>query len=75
MADRIPTLADICSAIAEGHVVASSDGFAYHVSARELRRYFGRSHTLPTISTTAAQDSTPHSDSDTWSPSSKTSVA
>ncbi len=40
MSDCIPTLADVCSAIAEGHLTASSDGSTYQVNALELRRYF-----------------------------------
>lgn len=40
MSDCTPTLADLCSAIAEGHVSASIDGDVYQVNLRELRRYF-----------------------------------
>jgi hypothetical protein len=43
MSDRIPTLAEVCSAIAEGRLSVSSDGSTYQVSARELRRYFSNS--------------------------------
>ena len=43
MSDHIPTLADVCSAIADGRLAASSDGATYHVNALELRRYFNRS--------------------------------
>ncbi|GAC1361357.1 MAG: hypothetical protein NVS2B12_24790 [Ktedonobacteraceae bacterium] len=50
MSDHIPTLADVCSAIAEGRVAASSDGSTYHVNALELRRYFNKRRSLPTIS-------------------------
>ncbi len=50
MSDHIPTLADVCNAIAEGRLAASSDGFTYHVNALELRRYFDRSRSLPAIS-------------------------
>jgi hypothetical protein len=42
MSDHIPTLADVCSAIADGHLAASSDGASYHVNALELRRYFNQ---------------------------------
>lgn len=73
MADRIPTLADICSAIAEGHISVSSDGLMYQVSALELRRYFNsRSGPLPTP---VSQDSSPRSDANTCSTCSNTSVA
>ena len=41
MSDRIPTLAEVCSAIAEGRLAVSSDGSTYQVSAFELRLYFG----------------------------------
>ncbi|GCE20669.1 hypothetical protein [Dictyobacter kobayashii] len=50
MSDHIPTLADVCSAIAEGRLVAASDGSMYQVSAFELRRHFNKRHALPTIS-------------------------
>lgn len=40
MSDRIPTLAEICSAIAEGRLSANSDGSTYQISALALRRYF-----------------------------------
>jgi hypothetical protein len=46
MSDRIPTLAEVCSAIAEGRLSVSSDGSTYHVSARELRRYFSNHSSL-----------------------------
>jgi hypothetical protein len=47
MPDRIPTLAEVCSAIAEGRLSVSSDGSTYQISARELRRYFGEKSSLP----------------------------
>ncbi|GCE28222.1 hypothetical protein KDA_37060 [Dictyobacter alpinus] len=50
MPDHIPTLADVCSAIAEGHLIAASDGSMYQVSAFQLRRHFNKSHAFPTIS-------------------------
>jgi hypothetical protein len=50
MSDPIPTLADVCSAIAEGRLAASSDGSTYQVSAFELRRYFNTRRSLPAIS-------------------------
>ena len=59
MADYIPTLADVCSAIAEGHLIASSDGATYQVNALELRRYFGKRRSLPTLSFLHALTSTP----------------
>jgi hypothetical protein len=42
MPEHIPTLADVCSAIADGRLMAASDGATYHVNALELRRYFNR---------------------------------
>jgi hypothetical protein len=50
MSDRVPTLADVCSAIAEGRLAVASDGQAYLVNAFELRRYFNRCRSLPPIS-------------------------
>ena len=50
MPDHIPTLADVCSAIAEGHLIAASDGSTYHVSAFQLRRHFNKRQSFPTIS-------------------------
>jgi hypothetical protein len=42
MPEHVPTLADVCSAIADGRLAASSDGATYHVNALELRRYFNQ---------------------------------
>ncbi len=49
MFDQIPTLADVCSAIAEGRLAATSDGQVYEVSALELRRYFNQCRSLPPL--------------------------
>lgn len=46
MPDHIPTLADVCCAIAEGRLAAASDGHIYEVSAFELRRYFNKRRPL-----------------------------
>ncbi len=73
MSDRIPTLADVCSAIAEGHIPVALDGAMYQVNALELRRYFAKLHALPTIST--PPDPASHSDSPAWSTSTTSSVA
>jgi hypothetical protein len=68
MSDRIPTFADLCSAIAEGQVSATEDGSMYHINAFELRRYLNKFRSLPTISTVTAQDSPPpQPDSQDWS--------
>ncbi len=50
MPDYTPTFADLCSAIANGGVIATLDGSVYEVNAFELRRYFNKSRTLPGIS-------------------------
>jgi hypothetical protein len=73
MSDRIPTLADVCSAIAEGHVAVAIDGSMYQVNALELRRYFSKPRPLSVSST--APDSTAHPDSPEWSTPTTTSVA
>jgi hypothetical protein len=52
MSGHIPTLAEVCSAIAEGHLSVSSDGSTYQITARELRRYFGNNASLPAFSYT-----------------------
>jgi hypothetical protein len=61
MSERTPTLADLCSAIAEGHISTSIDGNMYLVNARELRRYFKLLHSLSPACVSAAHDSAPHS--------------
>ena len=50
MSDRVPTLAEVCSAIAEGRLSVSSDGSTYQISARELRRYFSKNSTFSAFS-------------------------
>ena len=50
MPDYSPTYADLCSAIADGGVIATLDGSMYEVSAFELRRYFQKSRILPDVS-------------------------
>jgi hypothetical protein len=49
MPDYTPTFAELCSAIADGGVIATLDGSVYEVNAFELRRYFSKSRTLPGI--------------------------
>ncbi len=65
MSDRIPTLADVCSAIAEGHIAVAIDGSMYQVNALELRRYFNKLRSSAVSS--PAPDSSSHSDSPDWS--------
>jgi hypothetical protein len=50
MPDYTPTFADLCSAIADGGVIATLDGSVYEVNAFELRRYFSKGRALPDIS-------------------------
>ncbi len=50
MPDNTPTFADLCSAIADGGVLATLDGSVYEVNAFELRRYFQKARILPGIS-------------------------
>jgi hypothetical protein len=72
MSEHIPTLAEVCSAIAEGRLAASSDGSTYQVSAFELRRYFNTRRSLPVISYLDALLSTSRAstcgESSEWSP-------
>jgi hypothetical protein len=65
MSDHIPTIADVCSAIADGRLAASSDGSTYQVNALELRRYFNKRRPLPTISFLDALSSA-YADSREW---------
>lgn len=50
MPDYMPTFAELCSAIADGGVIATLDGSVYEVNAFELRRYFSKARALPDIS-------------------------
>jgi hypothetical protein len=74
MVNRLPTLADVCSAIAEGHIPAAIEGSVYKVNAFELRRYLNRSRSLPSISS-AIQDSSSCSEVSEYPASTHTSVA
>jgi hypothetical protein len=71
VSDRIPTLADLCTAIADGHVPASVDGSVYQVNVLELRRYFQALHSSETQSSLLSS----LSQLGTWSSSSRPSVA
>jgi len=71
--DHVPTLADVCSAIAEGSIVATLDGTMYQINALELRRYLNTFRPLPTVTTT--QVSSQRADQNNWPGSSQTSVA
>jgi hypothetical protein len=75
MADRTPTFADICSAIANGQIAVTIEGSMYQLNAYELRRYLNKFRSLPVISTAVDQESSPHSDTQNWSVSIQSSVA
>lgn len=62
MPDHTPTFAELCSAIADGGVIATLDGSMYEVSAFELRRYFSKSRTLPGVSPAQQQSSQENGD-------------
>lgn len=62
MADHIPTVADLCSAITEGSLAATIDGAMYAVNALELRRYLNKFRPLPVISTATPQVHPPHNE-------------
>jgi hypothetical protein len=74
MSDRIPTLADLCSAIADGNIVATLEGSTYSVNALELRRYLNTFRSLPTISSTIPSALSSLAESSNWSASTQTSV-
>ena len=58
MSDRIPTFADLCTAIAEGQLPTVLNGSTYEVNASELRRYLNSFRSLPSISLTSPITST-----------------
>ena len=74
MSDRIPTMADLCSAIADGSIVATLAGSMYTVNALELRRYLNTFRSLPTISSTTQSALSSLAESSNWSASAQTSV-
>lgn len=65
MSDRIPTLADVCSAIAEGHIPVAVEGPMYQVNALELRRYFNKLRSLPSLA--SLLDHSQYADCPEWS--------
>ena len=75
MSERIPTFADVCSAIAEGSIAATLDGTMYQINAFELRRYLNKFRPLPRITTAVTHASSPHLQAGNWSDSTQTSVA
>ena len=74
MSDRIPTLADLCSAIADGRIVANIEGSMYTVNALELRRYLNTFRSLPTISSAPQTALSSLADSSNWSAAAQTTV-
>ncbi len=75
MADRIPTFADLCSAIVEGQISATIEGSMYQMNALDIRRYLNKFRSLPTISTALEQNTVPSTDAVNWSTSVQTSLA
>lgn len=73
MSGHIPTLADLCSAIAEGEVSAAVDGSMYRVNALELRRYINKFRPLPSISTSRVPQCGSCASINTWSAPSRPS--
>ena len=74
MSDRIPTLADLCSAIADGSIVATLEGSMYTVNALELRRYLNTFRSLPTISSALQTALSSLAESSNWSASAQTTI-
>ena len=75
MSDRTPTFADLCSAIADGNIVATVDGSMYEVSVLEIRRYLNKVHSQQAHSGSDAQASLPGNNSRDWSASVRCFVA
>ena len=74
MSDRIPTLADLCSAIADGSIAATLEGSMYTVNALELRRYLNTFRSLPTISSTPQTALSSLAESSNWSATVQTTL-
>jgi hypothetical protein len=74
MSDRIPTLADLCSAIAEGSIVATLEGSMYTVNAYELRRYLNKFRSLSTISSTIPPALLSLAEAKNWAASARSTV-
>lgn len=74
MSDRIPTLADLCSAIADGSIVATLEGSMYTVNALEMRRYLNTFRSLPTISSAPQTALSSLAESSNWSTTAQTTL-
>ncbi len=75
MSDHVPTLADICSAIADGHIDASVEGDVYQLNARELRRYLRRLHSRSSATIPVAPEPMSSSETNLWAALARISVA
>ena len=75
MSDRTPTFADLCSAIADGNIVATVDGSMYEVSVLEIRRYLNRVHAQQTHPGSDAPTSLPGNNLRDWFASVRSFVA
>lgn len=75
MSNHTPTFADLCSAIAEGTIGATLDGEMYQLSVYELRRYFNKSRSLPTLLSSGSPAFLAVNDSGSWLTSIRISVA
>lgn len=75
MSDQTLTYADICTAIADGSIVATFDGSTYSVSPFELRRYLEKFRSQPAISSADAPTSSLLNESSNWSANGQTSIA
>ena len=74
MSYRIPTLADLCSAIADGSIAATLEGSMYTVNALELRRYLNTFRSLPTISSRHQTALSSLAESSNWSATVQTTL-
>ena len=75
MSNHTPTLAELCSAIAEGAIGATLDGDTYQLNVYELRRYFNKSRSLPYLLSSGLPATLADSDTTNWSASMQTSLA
>lgn len=74
MSNQTLTFGDICSAIADGSIVATLDGSMYTINGLELRRYLNKFRSQPAVPSTESQIPMPHSESSTWSVNGQPSV-
>lgn len=75
MSDHTPTVADLCSAIADGSIVTTLDGETYQISTYELRRYFNRHRSQESLPMSAPQESLAADDPGNWTATMQTFVA